>query len=134
MAAPLEGVRVLDFSTLLPGPMATLILAEAGLAPERFELEVTESLLISNPEHVERQLAALKASLAPRAKSIWTSPRARAQAPLSRSWVGLAGATRQSRRKSPVRLGAGATAGATGLPKRGGAALAWALLLSSHRA
>jgi len=27
---PLEGVKVLDFSTLLPGPMATLILAEAG--------------------------------------------------------------------------------------------------------
>lgn len=27
---PLEGVRVLDFSTLLPGPLATLILAEAG--------------------------------------------------------------------------------------------------------
>jgi alpha-methylacyl-CoA racemase len=27
---PLEGLRVLDFSTLLPGPMATLILAEAG--------------------------------------------------------------------------------------------------------
>src|SRR5579863_2699136 len=27
---PLEGVRVLDFSTLLPGPMASLILAEAG--------------------------------------------------------------------------------------------------------
>ena len=27
---PLRGVRVLDFSTLLPGPMATLILAEAG--------------------------------------------------------------------------------------------------------
>lgn len=26
---PLEGLRVLDFSTLLPGPMATLILAEA---------------------------------------------------------------------------------------------------------
>ncbi len=30
MAAPLDGVRVLDFSTLLPGPMATLFLAEAG--------------------------------------------------------------------------------------------------------
>jgi crotonobetainyl-CoA:carnitine CoA-transferase CaiB-like acyl-CoA transferase len=28
--APLSGVRVLDFSTLLPGPFATLILAEAG--------------------------------------------------------------------------------------------------------
>ncbi|KAF3997078.1 CaiB/BaiF CoA transferase family protein [Glaciimonas immobilis] len=30
MMRPLEGIRVLDFSTLLPGPMATLILAEAG--------------------------------------------------------------------------------------------------------
>jgi len=27
---PLEGIVVLDFSTLLPGPMATLLLAEAG--------------------------------------------------------------------------------------------------------
>lgn len=27
---PLEGIRVLDLSTLLPGPLATLILAEAG--------------------------------------------------------------------------------------------------------
>lgn len=27
---PLSGVRVLDFSSLLPGPMATLLLAEAG--------------------------------------------------------------------------------------------------------
>ena len=27
---PLEGVRVIDFSTLLPGPLATLLLAEAG--------------------------------------------------------------------------------------------------------
>jgi alpha-methylacyl-CoA racemase len=30
MDRPLEGIRVLDFSTLLPGPMATLVLAEAG--------------------------------------------------------------------------------------------------------
>ncbi len=29
-APPLAGVRVLDFSTLLPGPLATLLLAEAG--------------------------------------------------------------------------------------------------------
>src|ERR1700733_2465800 len=27
---PLSGLKVLDFSTLLPGPMATLLLAEAG--------------------------------------------------------------------------------------------------------
>ena len=30
MARPLQGVKVLDFSTLLPGPVCSLILAEAG--------------------------------------------------------------------------------------------------------
>ncbi len=30
MAGPLRGIKILDFSTLLPGPMATLFLAEAG--------------------------------------------------------------------------------------------------------
>jgi alpha-methylacyl-CoA racemase len=30
MPQPLSGLRVLDFSTLLPGPLATLMLAEAG--------------------------------------------------------------------------------------------------------
>ncbi|WP_108262406.1 CaiB/BaiF CoA transferase family protein [Mangrovicoccus ximenensis] len=30
MKGALDGIRVLDFSTLLPGPMATLVLAEAG--------------------------------------------------------------------------------------------------------
>lgn len=30
MTAPLKDIRILDFSTLLPGPMATLFLAEAG--------------------------------------------------------------------------------------------------------
>lgn len=30
MTGPLEGILVLDFSTLLPGPFATLMLAEAG--------------------------------------------------------------------------------------------------------
>jgi alpha-methylacyl-CoA racemase len=30
MTQPLSGIKVLDFSTLLPGPMCTLILAEAG--------------------------------------------------------------------------------------------------------
>ena len=27
---PLKGIRVLDFSTLLPGPLATLMLVDAG--------------------------------------------------------------------------------------------------------
>jgi alpha-methylacyl-CoA racemase len=30
MGTPLEGIRVLDFTSLLPGPLATLMLAEAG--------------------------------------------------------------------------------------------------------
>ena len=30
MPQPLSGVLVLDFTTLLPGPLATLMLAEAG--------------------------------------------------------------------------------------------------------
>jgi alpha-methylacyl-CoA racemase len=34
---PLEGVRVLDFSTLLPGPLCTLLLAEAGAEVTKVE-------------------------------------------------------------------------------------------------
>ena len=30
MTGALEGLKVLDFSTLLPGPMASLFLADAG--------------------------------------------------------------------------------------------------------
>lgn len=34
---PLDGIRVLDFSTLLPGPLATLMLAEAGAEVTKVE-------------------------------------------------------------------------------------------------
>jgi len=34
---PLEGLRVVDFTTLLPGPLATLILAEAGAEVVKIE-------------------------------------------------------------------------------------------------
>ncbi len=37
---PLEDILVLDFSTLLPGPMATLMLAEAGAEVIKFERPV----------------------------------------------------------------------------------------------
>jgi alpha-methylacyl-CoA racemase len=37
MTRPLEGVRAVDFSTLLPGPLATLILAEAGAEVVKIE-------------------------------------------------------------------------------------------------
>jgi len=37
MAAPLDGVEVLDFTTLLPGPMATLFLVEAGATVTKVE-------------------------------------------------------------------------------------------------
>ena len=34
---PLKGLFVLDFTTLLPGPMATLLLAEAGAEVVKIE-------------------------------------------------------------------------------------------------
>ncbi len=37
MARPLDGISVLDFTTLLPGPLATLILAEAGAKVTKIE-------------------------------------------------------------------------------------------------
>jgi crotonobetainyl-CoA:carnitine CoA-transferase CaiB-like acyl-CoA transferase len=37
MPLPLEGLTVLDFSTLLPGPLATLMLAEAGATVIKLE-------------------------------------------------------------------------------------------------
>jgi crotonobetainyl-CoA:carnitine CoA-transferase CaiB-like acyl-CoA transferase len=47
---PLSGLRVLDFSTLLPGPMATLLLAEAGAEVIKIERPGTgEELRLYQP-------------------------------------------------------------------------------------
>jgi crotonobetainyl-CoA:carnitine CoA-transferase CaiB-like acyl-CoA transferase len=46
---PLTGVRVLDFSTLLPGPMATLLLAEAGAEVIKIERDSGEELRSYRP-------------------------------------------------------------------------------------
>ncbi len=46
MAGPLLGLKILDFTTLLPGPFATLALADMGAevicikAPGRAEIDV----------------------------------------------------------------------------------------------
>ena len=45
---PLEGLFVLDFSTLLPGPLATLLLAEAEVEIE-IEIEA-EAVAVAAPE------------------------------------------------------------------------------------
>ena len=50
MSQPLEDLLVLDFSTLLPGPMATLMLAEAGAEVIKFERPRTgEDMRHTNP-------------------------------------------------------------------------------------
>ena len=41
MTQPLKNILVLDFSTLLPGPMATLMLSEAGAEVVKFERPAT---------------------------------------------------------------------------------------------
>ncbi len=41
---PLVGIRVLDFTTLLPGPMATLLLAEAGAEVIKIEHPAGENM------------------------------------------------------------------------------------------
>lgn len=48
----LEGLRVVDFTTLLPGPLATLILAEAGAQVTKIEAPAGDPLR-ANPPHVQ---------------------------------------------------------------------------------
>ena len=46
---PLAGVLVLDFTTLLPGPLATLLLAEAGAEVIKIERPGGEDMRLYEP-------------------------------------------------------------------------------------
>src|SRR4051794_4487536 len=46
---PLSGVLVLDFTTLLPGPLATLMLAEAGAEVIKIERPGGEDMRVMAP-------------------------------------------------------------------------------------
>ena len=48
---PLSGVLVLDFTTLLPGPLATLMLAEAGAEVIKIERPEGEDMRMMPPRH-----------------------------------------------------------------------------------
>ncbi len=55
---PLYGIRVLDFSTLLPGPMATLLLAEAGAEVIKVErLDSGEELRSYQPRFADTSVS-----------------------------------------------------------------------------
>ena len=54
---PLSGIRVLDFSTLLPGPMATLLLAEAGADVIKVERPAGEELRSYEPRFADTSVS-----------------------------------------------------------------------------
>ncbi|MBM3547668.1 MAG: CoA transferase [Alphaproteobacteria bacterium] len=78
---PLAGLKILDFSTLLPGPLATLILAEAGAEVLKIERPGSGDDMRSFPPFVEGESALFallnrgKKSLALDLKStdVWTT-------------------------------------------------------------
>ncbi len=56
MTLPLSGISVLDFTTLLPGPLATLMLAEAGAEVIKVERPGGEELR-RHPPHIDGESA-----------------------------------------------------------------------------
>jgi crotonobetainyl-CoA:carnitine CoA-transferase CaiB-like acyl-CoA transferase len=57
---PLEGTRVLDFSRLLPGPFATLVLADLGATVDKIEDTGGGDYLRHMPPHIAGESAAFQ--------------------------------------------------------------------------
>ena len=54
---PLDGIRVLDFTTLLPGPLATLLLVEAGAEIIKIERpEIGDEMRLYRPRFGDASL------------------------------------------------------------------------------
>ena len=63
MARPLAGLKVLDFSTLLPGPYATQLLADMGAEVLRVEAFGRADLARNMPPFVTKGISAIHATL-----------------------------------------------------------------------
>src|ERR1700745_3835663 len=72
MTQPLSGITVLDFTTLLPGPLATLMLAEAGAEVIKVERPGGEELR-RHPPYIDGD-SAIYALLNRGKKSIGLTP------------------------------------------------------------
>lgn len=57
---PLQGLKVLDFSTLLPGPYATMLLADLGAEVVRVESPDRDDLVRTMPPQLSGQSAAFR--------------------------------------------------------------------------
>ncbi|WP_461536966.1 CaiB/BaiF CoA transferase family protein [Spongorhabdus nitratireducens] len=63
MAGPLEGLKILDFSTLLPGPWATMIMADMGADVLRLEAIKRPDLMRTLPPFVAKNISATHATV-----------------------------------------------------------------------
>ncbi|WP_281646714.1 CaiB/BaiF CoA-transferase family protein [Parendozoicomonas sp. Alg238-R29] len=70
MARPLDGLKVLDFSTLLPGPYATQLLADMGAEVLRIEAFGRADLARNMPPFVKKGVSAIHATLNRNKKSL----------------------------------------------------------------
>ena len=60
MTKPLDGLKILDFTTLLPGPYATLLMADLGADVVRVESPTRDDLVRNMAPHIHGQSAAFR--------------------------------------------------------------------------